>query len=200
MAAVRTTGSSRKQRALSQLQQGTYGTSGERLHWSYYDTYTMATGTPTFSLFQAPIGQNSKTIGDTNMTTAGTLPQGQNMAINCIKIQYTSVDAFDAAALLAFNQYLNNAIVEFVINNKAPMWQSSLGELIGATLNTSQTTATVSGSNVNFLTGVYRLHVPIRLGALVPFQVRITNTVASAAALDGDKVKVSLNGRLIRAI
>jgi len=196
--------SNRKQRAMDSLSQGTYGTTGEKLQWSLYDDTTLATGDTVKRLFTVPVGQNGKTLSNTNMTQSGQIAQGQNMQVRALRMIYTPAAAWDLTKLTAFFNFLKTTVVEIVINNKAPMIQGTLAEFMGASIN-GAAAAAVAGSSlisgqVGFLTGVFPMNIPLNLAALTPFEVRLTYTTAIPAALNGDNFTFSLQGRLVRAI
>lgn len=53
-----------------------------------YQTYANAGTTLTYTFFQTPIGQSSKTIQDTNMTQAGLLPAPQKFLVTGIEVVF----------------------------------------------------------------------------------------------------------------
>lgn len=173
----------------------------EKLDWSYYDGFTMATATATNRLFTIPLGQAGKTLAITNFPLAGQLPQGQNFTIFAIKPFYVTVDTLTSAALLNFYSMLFDTTVEFVITGKDSMGTWTLAELFGVSMMTAFT-PTVAGDNEPMVMpdfkGIYPLNIPITIGATGTIELRVTHHVAPNATLDGDRVKISLQGKLIR--
>jgi len=190
---------------LQDFQQGAYGQGGELLDWTYYSTTILANGTTVHNLFSAAVGQTFEgtvqTLDLTNMQSAGTIPQAQNLLVEALKFFYTGHAAFNNAALLAFYLLLEQTTVEIQIASKYVIGQWTLQELFGIStaINLVPTTA---GDNVPMVEpnyhGIFPLNVPIILPALTTFKVIVTHQTASAAALNGDFLKVGLNGRLLR--
>lgn len=61
----------------------------EGIRQSFYDFTTYANaGQTSLQFFQIPKGQSSKTIADTNMTSAGQLPQPQHFLVESIEIRF----------------------------------------------------------------------------------------------------------------
>jgi hypothetical protein len=189
--------------AIDTLQKGTYGNTGEKLDWSYYDREVLASTVLTTRLFTVPLGQSSKTLTDTNLTSAGSIPQGQLLNIKAVKVAYVTNAARATANVQMIYDVFKNTAVEIIIPNKGPMGQWCLWELLGsATL--IALTPTAAGDNIPLIQpryhGIYPLSTPLTLAALTPFYVQLTHTTASNAALDNDRIYVSLAGTLVRGI
>lgn len=61
----------------------------EGIRQSFYDSATYAAaGQTQLQFFQVPKGQSSKTIADTNMVSAGQLPQPQNFLVESLEIYF----------------------------------------------------------------------------------------------------------------
>ncbi len=74
---------------LADLQQFDVNRRGEYegIRQTFYDSATyIAAGQTQLQFFQTPRGQSSKTIADTNMTSAGQLPQPQHFLVESIEI------------------------------------------------------------------------------------------------------------------
>jgi len=63
-----------------------------------------------------------------------------------------------------------------------------------------QAAGTVAANNVQMMTGIYKLPVPIKLGSLAPFTVEVAMIDTPAASVAGDVVRVYLGGILRRAM
>ncbi len=190
--------------ALRKLEEnGSYSkTAAEVLDFSYYDTMVMATGTLLQRLFITPLGQGGKSLADTNMVSAGQLPQGQNFKIYNFKVFYCSFGgAFATADINFWYQMLSTTTFEFIVPGKDNLGQWTLWEMIGESTMISLV-PTVAGDNIPLnqprYGGVFPLNKPIKIGAVQSFEVRIQHHVAPNAVLDDDKLFISLNGRLVR--
>ena len=77
-----------------------------------YDTVAYAqAGQTSLTLFQLPVGQNSKTFADTNMTAAGQLPQPQSFLIQTMEIYfYPGSAVLPAAAGLSTTVGVSNFV------------------------------------------------------------------------------------------
>lgn len=192
---------------LKKLQDGTYSKGGAILDWSYYDTFKINDATRSHRLFVNPIGSSdgaggNKTLADTNMTTAGQIPQGQNFTAKAIKIFYASADTKTAAEIEDFYKMLKDTTLELFISGKDATFQFKLSEVMGSPVLMNVDTAT-NTANVPLLeqraVGVYPLNVPITLAALTTFEVRAVHHVAAASTLNLDEITISLNGGLVRS-
>lgn len=193
-----------KNRVLQDLQAGTYGSGGELLDWSYYDTATLVSTTLTHRLFTIPLGGGTpqKTLNVTNMTAGGQIPQGQNFTVHALKILYTTATAFATADVQSFYSMLKNTTVEIILPGKDSMGTWVLQELLGLSV-AAAVIPTVGGDNLDFATpryhGVFPLNIPLVLAALTPFELRVIHHVAAAAALDNDRLQITLSGKLRRS-
>lgn len=187
---------------LQRLGRGTYGSGGEKIDWSYYDSMTLLSTLSVYRFFTIPLGQSSKTLDVTNMTTAGQLPQGQRFTIHAIKLFLTSAAAIGTATIQMIYTFLAKSTIEFIIPGKDSLGTWTLQELMGSASNIA-VTPTVAGDNVDInrprYHGVFPLNTPIVLASLTPFEVRCTFHTATNAAIDSTIFKVSLNGKLERA-
>lgn len=188
---------------IQNLQAGTYGASGEKLDWSYYDRVVLLSTTTVNRLFTVQLGASSKTLADTNLTQSGQIPQGQRFTIRALKVSYVTNAARATANVQQYYDVLKNTSVQFIIPNKGPMGQWGLWELLGAS-SLFALTPTAAGDNIPVIQprfhGVFPLNTPIVLAALTPFYVEVTHHTATNAALDNDRIYVSLNGTLVRGV
>lgn len=190
--------------ALRKLEEnGSYSkTAAEVLDFSYYDTMVMATGTLLQRLFITPLGQGGKSLADTNMVSAGQLPQGQNFKIYNFKVFYQSYGGeFASADVNLWYKMLTETTFEFIVPGKDNLGQWTLWEMIGESTMIALI-PTTAGDNIPInqprYGGVFPLNKPIKIGAVQSFEVRIQHHVAPSANLDADKLFISLNGRLVR--
>jgi hypothetical protein len=187
---------------LERLQQGSAARTGEKLDWSYYDTYSLLSTLLTVRLFTVPLGGGAnKTLADTNLETAGMIPQAQRLTIKAIKLIYTSDAALVTADIQFLYSLLDTTSLTFKMTGKDSLLTIKLNELVGSCLNAA-VIPTVAGDNLPFIAplfrGVFKLNIPIVLAALAPFDLRIEHHTAPNAALDGNRIQISLNGRLER--
>lgn len=193
----------KKRNALQKLQDASaYSrTAAEVLDFSYYDTISVLSTILTHRYYVVPLGQAGKTLADTNMVLAGLLPQGQNMTVKAIKIFYTTDSAFATADLQLFYTMIKNTTLEFIVPGKENLGQWNLQEIIGQS-TMIPVIPTVAGDNIPINQprwhGVFPLNRSIRIGATQAFEVRLQHHVAPDASLDGNKMMVSLYGKLIR--
>lgn len=84
---------------------GVFAEGWEKLSADLYDYQAYAIGGQTaLNFFQAPIGQNGKTIADTNMQLAGQLPTGQKFLVTGIQVDFLAGNAASATgAIVASN-------------------------------------------------------------------------------------------------
>ena len=188
--------------SLQKLQSGTYGKGGEVLDWTYYDTLKMVAATTVYRMFQAPLS-SSRTLDETNMLSAGMIPQGQKHVIRALQLNYTTAGAFATLDIQSFYTALKKTVVEFIIPGKDTMGQWPLMQLLGAATLCAET-PTAAGDNIPIIQpryhGIMPLNTPIRLAALTPFEIRVTAAGAAfAAALADDLIWIGLVGTLRRS-
>lgn len=188
--------------ALQQMQENSSYSkkSAEKLDYSYYDTMTVS-ATLMNRMYVIPLGQGGKTKADTNFTLAGTLPQGQNLKVFVMKLFYLSNAPRSTADLLAWYRMLYETTLEVKIPGKDSMGLWTLAEIFGIP-SLFNLIPTVAGDNIPMvlpaMPGKLTFNNPLVIGSVQSFEIQIEHQVAPAAALYGDKLKVSLNGRLIR--
>jgi hypothetical protein len=201
-----------RRRRRKNLAQGTYATSGEKLDHSYFDTQLIvASSTTPMHFFQNAQGQafntgsSVKGLQHTNMTIGGQLPRGQRFTIRNIKLMYTATAQLADATIQLWYEFLANTTMEFMITGKDSLCTLTLQEILGAsTLILPAVTSTTFSSTINRIIlprfhGIYPLNTPIILAEQTNFEVKVTPQVATpASGLDGDWLKISLNGILER--
>lgn len=69
---------------IQRLGNGTFGPGAQVLADYLYDTVTLTTGQTKLDFFSVPVGQNGKTLADTNLSLPGQLPRGQAFEVHAI--------------------------------------------------------------------------------------------------------------------
>jgi hypothetical protein len=183
-----------------------------------YDSFSIGVNTAMTrqTLFQSPIGTNSKNLNNTNMVSNGTLPQPQRFIIRALRIYITNT-----TILSDLQNFLIDCSVVLTIGKK-PYFEGFLGLLtagMGAQLvsvaNFGQLTATNPNANYSTSNGtvsqrdIYTLNSPIMLEAGETFFFVINpdtgfTTANSTASLampgTGATVYVILDGDLYRGV
>lgn len=182
--------------AAEELSKGTYDpVGGELREWSYWDTISLLSTTEEFLLFTVPKSGTKKTA-DTNFPLAGVMPDYQSFATDALKVIVIPDSVLTQANYLLYLAFLEQTTIELSIENKAPMWQFTLAEVMDAA-DPNVVTGGAVGDQVtdrNIHKGLRPLFVPSVLAANVPFNVRVNLDTASNAAIDGFKVKVIMKG------
>lgn len=191
-----------RREALDKLGQGTYGTEGEKLRWSYYDRMLVSATVLTQRLFTIPLGQAGKTLADTNLTVAGQIPQGQQLHVNEIFVMYKSAATKATTNVQMIYDMFEQSTLSIKLQNKDAMLQVTLQEVLGAS-SLIALTPTAAGDNIPLIQpkyhGIYPISPMIVLAALTPFEITIQHHTAPNAALANDVLKVALRGTLFRA-
>lgn len=98
-----------------------------------YQTY-LAAGQTSLNFFQIPVGQSGKTIADTNMDLAGSLPQGKEFLLQAIEIAFfpgTPVAVNSAPAAPKFVQdlyaFMKSGHLQLFIGSKPYLDEAPLG-------------------------------------------------------------------------
>ena len=188
--------------AIQRLQQGSRQQhAADKFDYSYYDRMVMSATVTETRLFQSPVGQNSKTLADTNMKVGGSMPNGTNFKAHALKVIYTS--STEKATMENFYKMLANTTVEIILDGKADLGTYTLAEIFGAPINVATTIATTGiGSKDNIqmsvVKGIVPFNYPITLAGLQQFEVKVRHYVAPDATLNGDWLQFSFNGRNVR--
>ena len=173
----------------------------EVLDYTYYDRYSLLVATTKIRMFTVQLGQQGKTMADTNMLNSSLLPQGQNLKVYFIKCCYQGSSEKDEAALQNFFEYLQNTTLTVKVPGKDNLGVWPLHEMFG--ISTMLTLVpSVPGDNVPMpqptYKSVYPLNFQIKLGAIQTFEVEIESHTPTNTSLDADRLWVGLNGRLRR--
>ena len=188
------------------LRRGTYSNYGEKLDWTYYDTWAIATAGTDYSFFANPIGATQsaaqKTISDTNMVAAAQIPSGQRLIVKAIKVCFISHAVKATADIDTLNEFLRAAVIRFFITGKDSLYTKTLQEIFGASL-LMHVVPTVGGNNeiimhMNKGQGIDVLNRRIVLAEQTNFEVRLSYPAGIPAGLNGDRLWIGLAGRLMR--
>lgn len=68
-----------------------------------YAVLPFAGADKSLAFFQVPIGQNGKTLADTNMELAGQIPKGQTFQVTGVQVEFYSGAAIDSATRTQFD-------------------------------------------------------------------------------------------------
>lgn len=179
------------------LQQGTYGRAVEVLDWSYYDTMTINPALSEQHLFQ--LSTAGKTLDQTNFNGNGAMPQGQELSVKALKIQYVQSAGKAAADIDAFYQFLSTTTLQVKIEGKASQYTKTLMEIFGIPIAMHVNAGEFVASYGRYV-GIDPLNKKILLAAQTNFDIIINTWQAIPAALANDRIRVILSGILKRAV
>ena len=193
-------------RASQNMGKGTYGSQGERLQWSYYDTEKLAVGTLAHRYFTSGVGKpftvgGNKNLSDSNVISDG-MPSNQHFVVYSIATYYKPHETHSEVDFNLITQMMINTTLTLKITGKDAIFQVSLMELMGAnfpvTILPSVAGDNINTNNTNIMLGTYRLNTPIVLAKLTRYEGLLEHHVAMDTALDDDKLMLSLQGTLQR--
>lgn len=204
--------------SLTQLMQqyNIFGAGAEQLTQPLYDYQAYpTTGLSNLSFFQVPIGQNAKTLSDTNLQLAGQLPQGQIFFVTSFEVDFqpgavigTSGDAETAVTSNAndVQKVLQSGNFSFSIGTKnylqiAPLMQlpPSFGIDVFSALSDATTAAVTQKTIVDYARGkgdVFEI-IPFAIPSNTNFTCAI-NWPALITVTNAAKIGVIMNGILVR--
>lgn len=187
-----------RKRAAAALEGKTYGSQKERKSpWVYFDTYILAAAAGKVTLFN----NSTSRAQDLSNYQYQQVPQGQAFDIVAMQLQYVGHAALDDAALNNFILWANQATIELTIANKVPHYQNNLLLAIGGAMAVLTAPAVTVNSKIlsNYnANGIIPFAKKIQLDQGTKFTVDINQTIANAAGLTGDKLRVGLIGNLIQ--
>lgn len=177
-----------------------------------YQTYAAA-GQTSLNFFQVPKGQAGKTIQDTNMDTAGSLPNGKEFLIQAIEVAFfpgADPGLLQAPAAAVFLEdaykFSKSGHLQLFIGSKPYLDEAPIGVfgqsfgLEGFAALSDSTTASATGQSViqyaKPLSNVYQI-TPVKLTSQQNFQVTMDWAAAIAISADA-RVGVRLLGTLYR--
>lgn len=185
-----------------------------------FQTYANA-GQQQLLFFQVPKGQGGKTIADTNMEAAGSLPSPKLFKVESIEILfYPGVLPVTLAAALAESEFANDVYtvaksgsLKFFIGSKSYLEEAPIGRFppkcrletdFSVALQRSQTTAADAEDQISmdyaaFAGRPYRIDPEIVLEPTQNFSIELNwpAAVALPSGVDG-RIGVVLDGILIR--
>lgn len=181
---------------------------------SLYDFQAYAqAGQTQLLFFQIPKGQSSKTLADTNMEAAGSLPAPKSFLIESIEIYFFPLNAISATgAIVAENwndsyDVFKSGWLELFIGSKPYLDEAPLGKfpprsgITGAFALSDTSTAGASRVTVidyaSWGGPVYMMAPPILLVPTQNFQVSVNWPTAVAISVAG-RMGVNLGGILYR--
>ncbi len=99
-----------------------------------YQTYAAA-GQTSLSFFQVPVGQGGKTVADTNIEVAGSLPQPKHFLVESIEIRFwPGVDPVTVVTTIAESEFTNDVYtfsksgsLNFFIGSKTYLEEAPVG-------------------------------------------------------------------------
>jgi hypothetical protein len=189
----------------------------EAVKWNLYDTLAYATtGQQSLTFFQSPVGQNGKTLADTNMQAGGALPNPQQFLVTGIEIYFRPGTAVSTLGAPAVNEYaidnekfwMSPSWLTFLIGSKAYLNESPLikfpppNGLVGWAAMSDTTTAGAGQNNViSYATAAgecFEMNPPVLLTTNTNFNISL-NWPALVTLTTAATVKVNLSGLLYRA-
>ncbi len=187
----------------------------EAIKASLYDSQAYAqAGQTQLSFFQTPKGGSSgKTLADTNMTAAGSLPAPQSFLVRSIEIYFFALNTVSATgAIVAANwndeyTFRKSGWLELFIGSKPYLDEAPLIKFpprtglggVGAVSDTT-TAAASRVTKIDYATGVgevYEMVPPILLVPTQNFELTL-NWPAAVAITVAARVVVSMQGILYR--
>lgn len=188
--------------AITQMQKGNFSNVLFDGDWTYYDTYPLVAGKLSYRFFSEAIGQGTpvKTLADTNLDSAGKLPQGHNLKCHVLKIMYLggSVNKIVDDYPQILNDFLFNTTitVKFTGKNSQGTWK--LFEIMGLNqaYTLQHTTVDINVQQpVQLIKGNFPLNKAIFIPALQSFTLNMeVNCPGIDANLVDDKIAFGLNG------
>lgn len=202
---------------LTDLQQYSVNRQGqlEGIRASLYDFQTYAqVGQTSLDFFQVPQGQSSKTLADTNMQAAGTLPNPMNFLVTNMQVYFYPAGDISQFGAQAAAESVNDVFdvmksgwLEFFIGSKNYVQEGPIGRFpprTGLILSSSLTDASTAGANLqsriayaNFGGAPYEMSPPILLTPTQNFKVSLKWPTAVALAAAG-RIGIVMEGILYR--
>lgn len=167
-----------------------------------YQTKTLAATTQQ-TFFQTPIGQSSKTIADTNLQSAGSLPAGNRFAITGIQVEFMPLMVLTGAAISQFandvQAIYNSGALVLTIGNKQFCTQAPLNKFPPVNRLAVDTSSGTTAVNTTYACAMGREFtvVDMYLEPTQNFNVTLFNLPAISADA---RIGVTLNGYLYRDV
>lgn len=178
-----------------------------------FQTYAAA-GQTQLDFFQVPQGQGGKTLADTNMEAAGSLPNPKHFLVTNIQVYFKpniDVAAFGAQAAADYindvQDVANSGYLEFFIGSKNYIQEGPIGVfpprtglIVSSSLADATTAAATSQSRIayaNFGGAIYQLQPPILLTPTQNFRVSLKWPTVQAISTTA-RIGVRMEGILYR--
>lgn len=167
-----------------------------------YDFQTKtAAATTQQAFFQTPIGQNNKTISDTNMKSAGQLPLGNRFAITGIQVDLFPLMDLTGAALSEWandvQKFYHSGALQLTIGNKDFATQAPLVKFPPVNRLCVETSSGTTAVNSTYAAACGREYATNEL--YIQANESFSVTLSNMAAISADaRVGITLNGWLYR--
>jgi hypothetical protein len=173
------------------------GTGSEKIYYPLYDSITLGAADLAATLFQAPVGQASKTLYDTNMRLAGMLQQPQTYDLLAFWI--AALPGATAVNLIALSKGTLILWCGSKPYHEVPLFMLTSGS--GLSVQVAQSNAAVAAPIIaNFgepdARNLYSLEYPVQIKEGEHFRAELTWPVAPGAL----KIYVGFEGTMGRAI
>jgi len=162
----------------------------------YFDTYVLAAGGGTITLFNNS-ANSGKTAAQTNYSFQQ-LPSGQAFDIQGIRVSYYAHALMADATQQLFLDWCNTCVFELHITNLTAVYQRPLASLLGGQVQAVTAPAvTVNSKNLSSWTAdtVIRFKNKVYVDQQVQATVDLVQMAAPNAALSGDYLRVEWLGR-----
>lgn len=165
-----------------------------------YDTVVYpAAGAREIALFQEAIGNNGKTIADTNMDMNGQISSGKNFMITGIELWFVPSQDSDQGAAVKLTDdvraFANNGAAVLTILSKDYVRQAPLGSFPQSSRVEMDAATTVASTNIEQANNVGESFeiLDLRLASNTNFKLTLVDLAALPSTQDG-KIIAKLNG------
>lgn len=169
--------------------------------YDYQTKTAAATSQQTF--FQTPIGQNNKTIADTNMISAGQLPLGNRFSITGIQVELYPLMDITGAALSEWandiQAFYNSGALVLTIGNKDFATQAPLNKFPPVNRLVVDSSSGTTAVNSTYAAAIGREYATNDM--YIESNQSFSVSLSSLSAISADaRVGVTLNGWLYRDV
>ena len=185
------------QNALDVLDLGTYKPgSGQVVWWEYYDRAVIANATREHSYFQTPINQGGKNKADTNFPLAGLMPSTEKMAVMYLMYSYIPHAAMSHATYQLWLNMIAQTTIEANIRGIKDVMEYTLVSAFSPAMPAVLLGAGVGDQALGQtqFNAIYELEIEIVLAANTNFTFDLIHHTPANAALDADKLFLSMIG------
>ena len=187
--------------AMENLRMGTNTNLVDVLTNPLYSTIALATGTKEFSPFSLSRADQGNNLATTNVQQGNRVPSKQAWDIKAIKMSIVSPVALDDAGIQALNNFLFESVLTLDIDD-SPKFEKTLSSILGNAVMVQPVSAVGSNAHNSTFVGSFKLDEKIYMGAETQFQFTVKNyqTAGVVAGLDGVKIRLELDRKLIRLV